>query len=804
MPRIPHHRNFREDIQEELKHSKNPLSLLDLGKRLRIASSAVEHEMLKQALQSLVDQAIVHKHPRRKFSLTPPNGREGVGLISFRHGKAIVYISKPTQQEIQIQRQHTGNALDGDTVRVLIHARVIGKRRQGEVAEVITRSSQPITGTLEYDGSFYYLVPDDERYHVDFIVADANLNGAKAGEKVVGVFQQWSLRQASPEARIVEVLGNSGQAQVEFASIVKEFQLPASFPSPVEQEAQAWSEPTEVVPDGRLNLLGDTIVTIDPVDARDFDDALSFKTLSNGEVELGVHIADVSHYVQEGSHLDVEALRRGTSTYLVHKVVPMLPEHLSNNVCSLMPDVPRFAFSVIMRFSKTGVLKSHTISETLIRSSRRFTYEEVQDILDAHGASTIAPPADPGMQVIAQQAANHPLSSQAGEQALSQRGGYHVSSKTSSQQLAASARPVSKKRKSKSKDEKVLGTTATREVAPTPTSTSTAHAVDDRYVQLILQLHEFAQTLYSKRIQHGGIDFETQEIKYQLDDQLMPVGGSVKVRTDATSLVEECMLVANRVVAEHVEKLKKTWRLPEPPPMTYRIHEEPDVEKLADAVRVIRSLGVDVPSGKLTPMQLNAVLHAVSDKPERGVVSMLLLRSMAKAVYSEYNVGHFGLGFTAYTHFTSPIRRYPDLFVHRILKEYAKGKPSAARLHQLHDQAGLISDQCTVMERAAVEAERASVKLAQALIAQEHVGESFEGAVTGVTSFGVFVTIPKLLCEGLLHLKHLQDDYYYFDEQRLRLVGKSKRRILKYGSQLTVVIARVDLTKRMIDFTVPV
>jgi ribonuclease R len=648
-------------------------------------------------------------------------------VLSYYHDNATVRTTDPLVQTVHIRRQHLGTAIDGDTVRVQLHASTPGKKIRGEVVAIIERSTHPIAGTIEFDGSFHYLIPDESRYHVDFLVAEKNLKGAKAGDKAVATFLRWEHANASPEVRIEEVLGQSGQPPVEFTAILKEFRLPPSFPSDVEREAAAHKPPSGKAPKGRLDIRKKLIITIDPVDARDFDDALSLETLPNGEVELGVHIADVSHYVPENSLVDKEALRRGTSTYLVHRVVPMLPENLSNDVCSLVPNQDRFAFSVFMRFSKTGLLKSYEISETLIRSSRRFTYEEAQQIIDGAG--------------------------------LKDQGASHDS------------------------------------VLPPANS--------QRLTSLVLDLHQLAQRLYKKRIKHGGIDFETQEVKYLLDEQMRPTKATVKTRTLATSLVEECMLAANRVVAEHMEKLKKTWRMPEPPPLVYRIHEEPDVAKLADAVGVIRALGIEVPGGKLTPVQINAVLASVSGKPERAVVNTLLLRAMAKAVYAEYNVGHYGLGFTAYAHFTSPIRRYPDLFVHRALKEYAKGAPEGTRWQRLYERASVVSDQSSVTERGAVEAERASQKLAQAMMARMHLAEKHGGYVTGVTNFGVFVTINELMCEGLLHIRDLGDDFYYFDEKRFRLVGRKTRRVLQFGTQLEVVIARVDMEKRMIDLQLP-
>lgn len=716
MPRVQNLRDLRTEVLNELQRSKAPLTLLQLSKNLRIPSDTEDYLLLRNMLNILADEGLVVRHARRRYSTVKDINRTLSGRFTYYHDKATVATSDPDVPVVHIRPQHLSTALDGDVVSITLHATIPGKKVYGEVTGVLKRSMQPIAGTIEFDGSFYYLIPDESRYHVDFLIAPENLKGAKPGDKVVGAFIRWKHAKAVPEARINEVLGTSGQAAVEFRAILKEFNLPTAFAPEVESEAAQHNEPSGIVPPGRLDLTNELVITIDPVDARDFDDALSLTPLSNGGVELGVHIADVSHYVPEHSAVDREALRRGTSTYLVNQVVPMLPEILSNNICSLVPGKPRFAYSVFMQFSATGLLRKYRIAETVITSKRRYTYEEAQDIINS------------------------------------------VNVKANGSKL--------------SEEE-----------------------------SLVLGLYRLSRVLYNRRIKHGGIDFETQEVKYVLDENLKPIRALVKTRTDATSLVEECMLAANRVVAEHVQKLGKEWKSPSSPPLVYRIHEEPNPEKLADAVRVIRALGIDVPNGRLTPVQVNNVLTAVQNKPEKSVVNTLLLRAMAKAVYAEYNVGHYGLGFTAYAHFTSPIRRYPDLFVHRALKEYAKGKPNQERWVALSERAGKVSDHSSVTERGAVDAERASQKLAQAMMAREHLGEHHDGYVTGVTNFGVFVMLNELMCEGLLHIRDLDDDFYFFDEQRYRLVGRKHRRILQYGTILRVRIARVDMIKRMIDFS---
>ena len=628
------------------------------------------------------------------------------GVLSIYHENATVRTKDAELPIIHVRRQHMHTALDGDTVLVKPHAIPKDRKVRGEVVAVVERAEHVIAGTLDYDGAFYYLLPDEPKYHVDFLVSEKNVNGAKPGDKILASFVKWEHANAAPEATVTEIVGRSGKAVVEFAAVRKEFRLPEYFPDVVEHEASIAEEPTNIAPEGRRDCTKDLIITIDPVNARDFDDALSLVRQDDGSVELGVHIAGVSHYVREGTALDAEAQKRGNSTYLVDGVVPMLPEHLSNNVCSLVPNRPRFAFSVFMVFSPNGTRTSYRIEETLIESKRRFTYEEAQAIIDT------------------------------GE-------GDHV--------------------------------------------------------DLIHALHQLSRKLYTNRMKTGGIDFETQETSFILDDAMMPVSAVVKTRTHATSLVEECMLAANRCVAEHLHALKKAWRTKELPPYIYRVHDKPDREKLSTALGVVRALGVSVPSGTITPAHINAILQQAADRVEKPVINTLLLRSMSKAIYGDFNIGHYGLGFTDYAHFTSPIRRYPDLFVHRALKEYAIGKPSNDRWKLLQRVAGAVGDQCSATERTSVEAERASNKCAQTILAREHIGIDYVGYITGVAQFGVFVTVENLSIEGLLHIRDLSDDYYIFDERRMRLVGRSTRRVFRFGARVRVRIVRADIKKRMID-----
>jgi ribonuclease R len=706
MKRLTELQNFREEILEALGTSASPLQLLDLSKKLRITAGSDEYEYLRDLLELMVEEGIVQRMSRRRYTLPHRTSSDVHGVLTYHHNAAIVSTKDDSLPTISIRRHDMNTALSGDTVVVQIHATAPGKKPKGEVLDIVQRAPHVITGTIEHDGTFFYLIPDDVKYHVDFLVSEQQLNGAKPGDKVSGRFHRWRNSQSSPEVTIAEVIGRSGKAAVEFAAILKEFRLPRTFPGEVEQEAASYSHPDPALLGSRRDIRDMRIITIDPEDARDFDDALSLVYLENGNVELGVHIADVSHYVQEGSDLDKEALRRGNSTYLVDCVVPMLPERLSNDICSLVPNQPRCAYSVFMEFSPSGIRRSYRIEETLIQSCRRYSYDQAQGIIEGGQGDN---------------------------------------------------------------------------------------------ADLVLELYGLSRKLFTRRMKAGGIDFETQEIKFILDEEMMPSRAVVKTRTDATSLVEECMLAANRTVAEHLHELKKTWNIQEVPPFVYRVHDKPSADKISNAINVIRALGFDVPSGQLSPLQINAVLEQAANRPDKPVVNTLLLRSMAKAVYAEYNIGHYGLGFADYSHFTSPIRRYPDLVVHRFLKEYSKGLPDQRRLSKLREMASYASDHCSQTERQSVEAERASTKLAQTILAHEHLGSDHVGYVTGVTQFGVFITLHDLMIEGLLHLRDFEDDYYIFDERRMRIIGRNTKRVVRYGTQLRVRIVKANIDRREID-----
>ena len=710
-PTPKHNDALADHIIEILKASApEMMKLNDLAKALNIRSDSVEYDALRIKLNDMDQRKQIYKSTRRRFGLRPLGEISAfTGILRFQYNRGSVETGSKEFPIVYVREQELRTALDGDHVRVKLLALKKGKKPYGTITEILQRSEMPISGTLDCDDDFCFLIPDDDKYPVDFLIPKRKMGNAVHGDKVIGKFIKWEDRHKSPEAEIIEILGKSGDPSVEFAGIMKEFELPASFPAIVEEEAKAVAViPSETELKKRRDLRDLTIITIDPDDAKDFDDALSLEKLSNGNMRLGVHIADVTAYVAEDSALDKEALKRATSTYLVDRVVPMLPESLSNVICSLQPHVTRLAFSVFMECDAQGNVIDYDIAETVINSKRRFTYAEAQDIIDT-GKGDLQ--------------------------------------------------------------------------------------------DLILDLHALATLLREKRYRSGGVDFVTQETKFILDEQRNPIKAILKSRTDATSLVEECMLLANQTVAIALEQMSKSMLKKGLLPFVYRVHDEPDMIKLKGVLGFVRQLGIQVPNGTPSSRQLNTILENAGHLPEIMIINQFMLRSMAKAIYLEENIGHYGLGFAHYTHFTSPIRRYPDIIVHRLLKEYARSKPSDARFRYLQDYVVEASAHCSLRERLAVDAERASIRLASAQLALKYKGGIFNGRVTGVTSFGLFILLDELNIEGLLHMSDLSDDYYYFDEAQFRLIGKKTKKVFRIGTTLTVKISNANIDKRQIDLS---
>jgi ribonuclease R len=684
----------------------------ELARRLGIRNER-EYELFKNELRKLQDAGQIMRVKGKQFGhLNIPSFAEGI-LQLTKQGFGFVRVGE-TQEEVFIAPRLTGNASDGDRVRVSLFAESVGGKkglkREGEIIEVLERSRSAIVGTLQRNRRLF-VVANDNRNGKDVFVSKDDLNGAGEGDKVVVAIESWGSGNQNPEGKVVEVLGRAGEVSAEIKSVAREFKLPLVFPPDVLRQSE---QIPVAIPDEevkrRLDFRDQVCVTIDPADAKDFDDAVSLEHLDDGNYKLGVHIADVSYYVQENTALDKEALARGTSIYFPNGVIPMLPEKLSNVLCSLRPNEDRLAFSVFMNVTPKGAVKDYAIRQTVIRSKRRFTYEEVQAI------------------------------------------------------IAGSTKPDG-----------------------------------GDYPDLIREMYKLSSVLTKKRMKEGSIDFESAEAKFEFDEHGKPSAIVKKVRLESHRLVEEFMLLANQVVARHIGLAKKEEHQR---PFIYRIHDSPDPEKIRELSHFVEKLGykLRVDEG-VTTKALQKLLDDVKGSEVENVINEVALRSMAKAVYSDRNIGHYGLAFDYYSHFTSPIRRYPDLLIHRLLKEY-ETNISVERRDVLRKRLPAVARQSSEMERRAMDAERAAIKVMQVEYMKRHVGDEFQAVISGVTHFGIFVELNDLLAEGMVHVRDLEDDYYVYDEKRYSLVGRRTGKQYRLGDSLYVKVVRVNPEERQIDFAI--
>ena len=630
-------------------------------------------------------------------------------------------------KSILVCERNSLHALDGDRVRVTMLARRAGHTREAEVTDILERANDTFVGQLQVEGGYGFLITESRSLANDLFIPKDKLNGGKNGDKAVVKIVEWPTDSKSPIGKVIDILGRQGENNAEMHAILAQYGLPYTYPEKVEKAAEALQPditPEEIA--RREDFREVTTFTIDPHDAKDFDDALSICPAGEGLWQVGVHIADVSHYVKEGSIIDREAQKRATSVYLVDRTIPMLPERLCNFICSLRPDEEKLAYSTIFVMNDKAEVLSWHLAHTVIRSNRRFTYEEVQHTLERNGEASPDDLALPG---------EHP--------------------------------------------------------EPLPPGS----APEGEYATELIRLNRLAKLLRERRFKNGAIGFDRAEVRFETDEKGHPVSTYVKVAKDANKLVEEFMLLANRSVAEMIAKVPKGKK---PKVFPYRIHDVPDPEKMEKLSAFVARFGYKVRTdGSKTEVSksLNRLLDDVKGKKEENVVELVALRAMMKARYSIHNIGHYGLMFQYYTHFTSPIRRYPDTMVHRLLTRYAEGGRSV-NAQKYED----LCEHSSNMEQLAQTAERASIKYKQVEFMADRIGQEFDGSVSGVTEFGLYVELDESKCEGMVPLRLLLDDYYEFDERNFCLVGRRFRRRYALGDKVRIRVERANLERRQLDF----
>lgn len=682
-------------------HPGETLSLKNISERLRLVTHPLKM-LCRDILSELLLDDYITEVDKGKYRLNT-HGVEMTGTFQRKSNGKNSFIPDEGGEPIFIAERNSAHAMNNDKVRIAFYAKRRGREAEGEVIEILERANDTFVGTLEVTPSYAFLVTENRTLANDIFIPRDKLKGGKAGDKAVVKVLEWPDKAKNPIGQVVDILGKAGDNNTEMHAILAEFGLPYVYPVAVEKAADKIPAeiPTEEIA-RREDFRGVTTFTIDPKDAKDFDDALSVRRLENGLWEVGVHIADVTYYVPEGGIIDREAEKRATSVYLVDRTIPMLPERLCNFICSLRPDEEKLAYSVIFNITEKGEVKHARAVHTVIKSDRRFTYEEAQQVIET------------------------------GE------GDY--------------------------RDE-------------------------------ILTLDTIAKALRAKRFAAGAINFDRYEVKFDIDETGKPLGVYFKVSKDANKLVEEFMLLANRTVAEMVGRVSKGKKAKTFP---YRIHDLPDPEKLDNLAQFIARFGYRLrTSGTKSDVSksINHLLDDIQGKKEENLIETVSIRAMQKATYSTHNIGHYGLAFDYYTHFTSPIRRYPDMLVHRLLTRYQEGGRSASE--QKYED---LCEHSSAMEQIAANAERASVKYKQVEFMSERLGQTYDGVISGVTEWGLYVELNENKCEGMIPIRDLDDDYYEFDEKNYCLRGRRKRRTYSLGDAITVKVARANLEKKQLDF----
>lgn len=672
-------------IFSELKMTTHPLKMLCID-----------------ILNELKDGDYITEVDKNKFRLND-HGKELTGTFQRKSNGKNSFIPDEGGDPIFIAERNSAHAMNNDKVKIVFYAKRKNHDAEGEVVEILERANDTFVGTLEVANSYAFLVTENRTLANDIFIPKEKLKGGKTGDKAVVKIVEWPDKAKNPIGQVIDILGKAGDNTTEMHAILAEFGLPYVYPEAVEKAAD--KIPAEISEEEiarREDFRKVTTFTIDPKDAKDFDDALSIRSIKEGLWEVGVHIADVTHYVQEGSIIDKEAEKRATSVYLVDRTIPMLPERLCNFICSLRPNEEKLSYSVIFDITEKGEVKNSRIVHTVINSDRRFTYEEAQQIIETK---------------------------------------------------------------------------------------------DGDFKEEVLMLDKIAKALRDKRFSSGAINFDRYEVKFEIDDKGKPVSVYFKESKDANKLVEEFMLLANKTVAEEIGKVPRNKKAKVFP---YRIHDLPDPEKLDNLAQFIARFGYKIrTSGTKSDVSksINHLLDDIQGKKEENLIETVSIRAMQKARYSTHNIGHYGLAFEYYTHFTSPIRRFPDMMVHRLLTKYAEGGRSV-----LESKYEDLCEHSSNMEQIAANAERASIKYKQVEFMSERLGQIFDGVISGVTEWGLYVELNENKCEGMIPMRDLDDDYYEFDEKNYCLRGRRKNRMYSLGDAITVKVARANLEKKQLDF----
>ena len=706
-------KDFSEKIIKILSQSANKaFNYKQIGAKLEVDDTESRNQIIKD-LKILASQNKIIESEPGKYLIKAVSKDYYEGKIDMTGRKTAYFVCPDLDDDVFIPTNNLNHALDKDIVKVYVYNKRSGKRPEGEVIEVLERHKTDFVGVIDIQANFAFVSTANPKMYTDIFIPKDKIGEAEQGDVVLVHIEDWPARADSPFGSVIKVLGKPGEHDTEIHAILAEYGLPSEFPIEVETFAQKIDTSITASEIANRRDMRDTLTfTIDPKDAKDFDDALSFKKLENGNYEIGIHIADVSYYLEEGTILDDEAYQRATSVYLVDRVVPMLPEVLSNFACSLRPNEEKYTFSAIFEITETSQVVNQWFGRTVIYSDQRFAYEEAQYIIET-------------------------------------------------------------------KDD-----TIPEEISITGTS----YQVSAEIVAATLKMDELAKILRKQRMADGAITFDKVEVKFNLDEAGEPQGVYFKVSKDANHLIEEFMLLANKKVAEFIGKQKKTF--------IYRIHDEPNEDKLFAMQAVIAKFGhkIDFKQGSIS-QALNKLMEDVSGKKEQNLIDTLAIRSMSKAKYSTDNIGHYGLAFEYYSHFTSPIRRYPDVMVHRLLQHYLNGGKSVDE--ETYETKCLHS---STMEGLATNAERDSIKYMQVKYMQDHQDQEFLGVISGVTEWGIYVEIIENKCEGMCRIRDIKDDYYTFDEKQYALTGATSGKLLQLGDEIYVKVKNADLVKKQLDF----